>query len=122
MTTDHQAPQSLPSFPVDDVALDAVLHGLAGAYEVDDEGNHILVPMNGQGGDFSFQDVLKFYSGYDPAHQIPCTDESGHTHDDIVEYPGVQYVYADVIQALITEVRRLREADPSGSRAGGDDG
>lgn len=109
------APAILPSFPVNEAALEAVLHGMAGAYTVDQEGNHVLVPVDGKGGDFSMDDVLHFYSGYDPEKVVPYTGEDGHTHDDIMEYVGgTLYTRDCVIRALIAEVRRLRMAAHDG--------
>lgn len=99
---------ALSDFPVHEMALEALMHGMAGAYDVDDEGNHVLVPMNGEGGEFSFHDVLHFYAGYDPSLVVAMLDEDGHEIPDVVEYTGPSYHYHDVIRALIAEVRRLR--------------
>lgn len=110
--------ESLETFPVDDTALDAVLHGMAGAYEVDEDGNHTLVPFNGEGGDFSLHDVLMFYSGYDPSKVVPYVDEDGRSHKYITEYTGgTLFTVEDIVRALIAEVRRLRP-QPSDDSSG----
>lgn len=89
---------TLPPFPVDDFTLDQVEHALGGAFTVDDDGTHRL-----GGADFSLSRLLDFLSGYDP-NRLEATDDP-----DVFVYEGAVYHPNDVIQALIAEVRRLRD-------------
>jgi hypothetical protein len=102
--------ETLPSFPVDDVMLDAVEHALGGAYTVDPDGTHRLV-----GAAYSLSHLLDFLAGYEPEATVPLSD------GPIVEYVGgVLYRPDDIIRALIAEVRRLRKGDQFGSQGGSD--
>jgi hypothetical protein len=97
-------------FPVDEIALNAIKHALGGAYTVDPDGTYHLV-----GADFSFQDILNFYSGYDSSKLQQMKDEDGYDIPDWFEYPDPIFSCTDVIRALIAEVERLRNDHPSTS-------
>ena len=86
---------TLPSFPVDDFTLDQVQHALDAAYDEE----HRLT-----GADFTLTQLLDFLGGYDPASAQPTADP------DVTVYDAPTYHEHDVIRALITEVRRLRDA------------
>ena len=88
----------LDTFPTHDLALSQLEHALNGTYEVDEVGNHTLVNA-----EFTLEQLLLFYSGYDPALVVEETPE-------IDLYPREIYSTHDVIHALIGEVRRCREA------------
>ena len=82
---------ALPPFPIDDEVLNLLEDSMKAVYEVDADGTHHVV-----GADFTVNQLLDFYSGYDP--------------DAVVneEYYGPLYHIHDVVKALIEEVRRLR--------------
>lgn len=88
---------TLPDFPVDDLTLELIEDSLKGSFVVDDDGNHVLV-----GGDFTFSQLLDFFSGYDPAN-VETADGDIDTHQCQI------YHYTDVIQAMINEIRVLRK-------------
>jgi hypothetical protein len=92
---------TLPSFPVDEATLAAVEHALQGSWTVDKDGNHTLV-----GAEFTLQRVLDLAAG------INRNDDFEHLHpvsDRVYVDDRVQYTPNDIISALITETRRLRE-------------
>lgn len=92
---------TLPSFPVDDVALDALEHALGASMTYDDDGEPQIV-----GAEFDLHRVLDFYSGYDPEKVVPLDLDRD---PPVYEYVGgCLYHPNDVIAALIAEVRRLR--------------
>lgn len=97
-------PDLLP-FPVDDFMLDQIEHALAGGYECDSEGQHVLV-----GADFTLTQLLDFLSGYDAAKLVPDTNQYDTPDPTTDVYPDPLYTPRDVILALIAEVRRLRAA------------
>lgn len=96
----------LGPFPVDDLTLAAIEHSL----------DHRLTFVDGElvgvGADMSLTDLLDFLSGYDPTKvEVPADPGDG---PQITEYiGGPLYTHESVIRALITEVRRLREASES---------
>lgn len=94
---------TLGNFPVDDSALDHILHSLNGSYAVDDDGTHHLV-----GADFSFSQLLDFYSGYDEANLV---EEPYSPGSDVYSYTKPLYSSSDVIRALVLEIKRLRALD-----------
>ena len=90
--------------PVDDASLNLLESALDYHFgsERDENGDPIGV------GEFSLYQLLDFWSGYDPTKEEVIDDgiERGYT---IVEYKGGPVLTSkDVIQALIEEVRRLR--------------
>lgn len=94
----------LVSFPVDDATLLAVEHSLGASLHFE-EGNPEPIVV---GADYSFNKLMDFLSGYDESllvleddgsYGIPCYTYTG----------GPVYHYSDVIKALITEVRFLRQ-------------
>lgn len=92
---------NLPMFPVDDVTLAAVEHGMKGSYEVDEDGTHTLI-----GADYSLWQLLDFMAGAtgnDPNGY--CVQES---YPEIWIDTRVHYTPNDIIKSLIKEVRRLR--------------
>lgn len=93
------------AFPVDDFTLDQIEHALDGAYTVDPDGTQTLV-----GADFSLSQLLDFLSGYDPSRLAQAVNDYDTPIPDVFEYPDAVYHPNDVIRALITEVRRLRNA------------
>jgi hypothetical protein len=99
----------LPSFPVDDVILDAVEHALGGVYTYDDGDGHALPQGLGPRlikADYSLSQLMDFLAGYDEKKSIQ-TGYIGQT--PLYEYTGGQlYCERDIIAALIVEVRRLR--------------
>ena len=97
---------SAPSFPVDDITLDALEHALAGAYTIDEDGQVIVT-----GADMSVTALLDFLSGYDPTKAVPLLNEYDQPVPDWTEYPDPIYHRDDVLRALIAEVRRLRKAN-----------
>lgn len=92
--------------PLDDAALDAIDHALAGAYTTTEDGTtdgtHELV-----GAEYTLTQLLDFWSGIDPADDGVLV---GYTNDGtpIFEIPGVCLSERDLIAALVAEVRRLR--------------
>lgn len=83
--------------PVDEQSLRLLKESLDAAYEVNDEGEHVLA-----GAEFSLHQLLQFWSGYDKSKLI-------QTGTDIYEYPDPVIHTHDVIRALIEEIERLRE-------------
>lgn len=113
--------ETLPPFPVDDLALAAIDHALGGALTLDrpdgapDDGGPWLI-----GADYFLRTLLDFYAGTmgdDPA-AVALDPGSDVTADAplwerlrgarVVRDTRVHYSEHDVIRALIAEVRRLR--------------
>ena len=90
-------------FPVDDVALENIKHALNGSFTVGEDGTHHLV-----GADFSLNQLLDFYSGYDKNKLVKMEDVQMFGSDEVYEYPDPVFHYTDVIRALIAEIERLR--------------
>ena len=93
-------------FPVDEQALKMVRESLDSCYTVNDEGEPVLAR-----GDFTLNDLLEFYSGYDPEDYTPLGMHPSPFGDDLVEWRmHNQPIFHehDVIRALIDEVERLR--------------
>jgi hypothetical protein len=98
--------RSEPVVPVDDEALNLLESALDYHFgsEKDENGDPIGV------GEFSLYQLLDFWSGYDPALEEA---EDGNPH--MVTYRGGPLLTTkDVIQALINEVRRLRNGNDAG--------
>lgn len=83
--------------PVDEQSLRLLKESLDASYNVDETGQHVLV-----GADFSLQQLLEFWSGYDKTKLVPIMD-------NVYEYPGPVIHTNDVIRALVSEIERLRE-------------
>lgn len=93
--------------PVDDTSLRLLREAIGGTWDVNEAGEHTLV-----GAEFSLPQLLKFWSGYDPAKERVL-----ETH---TEYDEPVFHYTDVIVALIDEIDRLRQTaipDENGSPA-----
>jgi hypothetical protein len=99
-------PQVQPPFPVDDITLDLIEHSMQGAYRVDPDGTHHLV-----GSDMTLSGLLQFFSGYNPEFVEQYVDEDGFEVPDLTVYPYPVYSHESVIQALIDEIRRLRQSE-----------
>lgn len=82
--------------PVDDGALN-LLEDAVNFYwvHVDEEGNHF------GSGEFDLHGLLQFWSGYDPEKEFP-------EGEGTIYLGGPLLTSKDVILALITEIRRLR--------------
>lgn len=97
---------TLPTFPVDDTALDRLEHALGTSYgSIGPDGPELV------GGEYTLNRLLEFYSGYDPSKLIDeGTGPSPFGGEDVhwTFYPEPVYSDHDVIRALIEEVRRLR--------------
>lgn len=87
----------MDSFPVDDAALNTIEAAIAVSYDFDDDGNRVLI-----GGDFTLDQLLDFYSGFNPKTDLEPDDEN----NDYITIP--LYSRHDMILALIHEIRRLR--------------
>jgi hypothetical protein len=91
---------TLGPFPTDETALDQIKHALGGAFTVDEDGTHHL-----QGADFTLNQLMEFYSGYDPEDSY----QDGYIGDvPLFIHTEPMYHYHDVIRALIDEIERLR--------------
>lgn len=97
------AKTTLPPFPVDDATLDLIESALASSFVGWAEDGPLREP-----GQFGLDRVLEFLSGYDPTLCVPLLNEYDTELPDAVEYTGTLYSEADVMRALIGEVRRLR--------------
>lgn len=90
-------------FPVSDEVLDALEHALDGSLDVID-GEPVLV-----GAEYSIHDLLDFLAGVDKSNATRLDDDDDGTAVYLLHDPT--YSLADVIRALIAEVRRLRVHD-----------
>lgn len=90
----------LGPFPLDEVTLSNLEHALHGHYVIDEDGQHLL-----EGSEFTVAGLLDFLSGWDDAKLVDHGDGWS-------EYEGQVYHEHDVIQAMITEIRRLRALHP----------
>lgn len=105
-------PETLPPFPVDDVALAALEHALDARLTVDEDGNTRVV-----GADMSVGRLLDFLAGNDGSRVKPLLDEDGYEVTGWVEDEAPSYTRDDVIRELIAEVRRLRTEREEGHDA-----
>lgn len=87
----------MADFPVDNTALDRIEHAMKAALICGEDGNPEVVNA-----DYTINDLLHFYSGYDQAREVP-TERIG-----VFEYTGFLFHEKDIIASLIAEVRRLR--------------
>jgi hypothetical protein len=90
-----------PTVPVDDAALSALEHALGAYTEIADDDTRIL-----RGADYTLQQLLNFWSGYDLEDGV-LTGYIGDVPVYSQDKPCLSEL--DVIRALITEVRRLRQ-------------
>lgn len=89
--------------PVDAASLNLLESALDYHFSGSDEdGNPIGV------GEFSLYQLLDFWSGYDPSKEEVIDDGGGHGYTTVVYRGGPVLSSKDVIQALIEEIRRLR--------------
>lgn len=100
---------TLGSFPVDDSALNAIKDALNTAYgDVQEDGTHELV-----GGDFTLDQLLRFYSGYDESRSILIQEadpsREGWAGAAVYQHLDPQYSEHDLIRALVEEIERLRK-------------
>ena len=86
----------LGPFPVDDVALDLLLDSLNASYVLNADGDPEVV-----GAEFTLHTLLDFYSGFDKG-------KLERAEDGWLTYDGSLFTETDVIRALATEVKRLR--------------
>ena len=82
--------------PVDEASLALIEDALNAGFECDEEGNHALV-----GAEFSINQLLMFWSGYDNSRLIQIDERWS-------EYPDPVLTRDDIIRALINEIRRIR--------------
>lgn len=96
---------TLPTFPVDEITLNAIKHTFGGSFTVDDDGKYHL-----EGADYTLNQLLDHYSGYDQSKSEFTGASPGVFGEDVdwYTYPDAVYTVNDVIAALITEVERLR--------------
>ncbi|MGD9752395.1 MAG: hypothetical protein AB7W59_15510 [Acidimicrobiia bacterium] len=104
---------TLPPFPTDDATLAAVEHALGGVLTYEPEcgyGPPLDEPRR-IGADYSLQQVLDFAGGTigDPDGVVVQIDDINGLPAFLDERP--HYTERDVIAALITEVRRLRDEE-----------
>lgn len=103
---------SLPPFPVDELTLGMVEHALGYCLTFEGEDGERLNEPRGVGAEFSLASLLDFMSGTttDPLGVVQHLgiEETfmGRAEMTVDERP--HYSKADIIRALIAEVRRLR--------------
>lgn len=96
-----------PVIPVDDEALNAIEHTFGGALvgELDD--------IELVGADYSLPQLLDFWAGYEESQEPPIGWATWQGRDvevyDETNSPPT-FRRDDLIQALITEIRRLRKS------------
>jgi hypothetical protein len=99
---------TLGPLPVDDEALSHYKHALGASFALDEEGNHIVV-----GAEFTINDLLDFYSGFDPETDTMFEGFVGGMEMTSATKPV--YSEKDLICALIGEIERLRSEKNEGS-------
>lgn len=94
----------MSDFPVDESTLNNIKHALGARLDDIGDGNPVVV-----GADFTLSRLLEFYSGYDPATNVPLgMVDTPMGYMEAEEVQGEMYTVNDVISALISEIERLR--------------
>lgn len=105
----------LTPFPVDEMTLGMVEHALDYTLTFDGEDGEVLDEPRGIGAEFSLSQLCDFMSGTttDPLGVVEHhgTVETFFGPAEMTVDPRPHYTSADIIRALIAEVRRLRSAD-----------
>jgi hypothetical protein len=113
---------TLPPVPLDDVALAQLEHALGTSLTFQaPDGTELDEPIP-YGGEYTLPTLLDFWAGVreDPDGVVRQVGEA--TGIPVFYDPRPHYSERDVIRALVTEVRRLRDEAAAPARGNQDDG
>lgn len=97
--------QNKNMFPVDESTLMAVEHALGGSLEYDEDKDDFYVV----GAEYSFPTLMEFLSGVTEDDYV---EEFDTDFGEFITCTKPLFHQDDIIEALIAEVRRLRELVP----------